>query len=160
MTISGPYFYPDEGPVDTGGSNVDLLNTVDKGTPDETSETPEAEETSEAEGAEEIGEGDEVDLLEGESDETDEEAKEGEEEGEESTEETDETGKETEQLVNGKVDLKKVKEKYPKLFKDFPGLREQFFKGVNYDRLFGSVDAAEIAQSKAENYDVLESSLR
>lgn len=155
MKISGPYFYPDEAPpaTDTGGSDVDLLNSVDAD-----SETPASEPATsgdESEEAEQV-EGD-VDLLGEDDDETDETAEETEEETQDETEETPEADKDIEQLVDGKVDLKKVKEKYPKLFKDFPALRENFFKGVNYDRIFGSIDAAEIASSKAENYDLLES---
>ena len=89
---------------------------------------------------------DEEDLEEGEEDEEDEEDKED--------EDKEDKDKEDEDLDLGprRPNFKEVKEKYPNLFKDFPGLRDAFFRESEYTKVFPTIDDAKEA---ADNLDAL-----
>ena len=55
--------------------------------------------------------------------------------------------------------FKEVNTKYPKLFKDFPGLRKAFFGEQEYRKLFPSVEEAKEASETIESYNDLQSSI-
>ena len=82
----------------------------------------------------------------------DDESKEDEEETEESDEEEDKD-EELDKVVgapfSGRPTYRQVVDKYPKIFKDFPGLRDVFFRERDYSRVFPTVEDAQ------ESYDQL-----
>jgi hypothetical protein len=84
-----------------------------------------------------------------------------EEEGEKSEdeEETKEEEKDEEEVFQGRPTLTDVKAKYPKIFKEFPELREVLFREQKFSEAFGSVEEAQEASSKVQNFDTIEAAL-
>ena len=85
---------------------------------------------------------------------------EGEDKGEETSEKGEEgqpekTEEEEEHGVVGRPSFKDIKAKYPNLFKDFPDLREMFFREQGYSELFPTVEDAKEAYENSENYGFL-----
>ncbi len=78
-------------------------------------------------------------------------AKEDEEEEEEEPEDEEEDEEEVD-IPAESPEYRDVKKKYPNLFKDFPGLRHDFFRVKAYDKVFSSVDEA---REVADRYDGL-----
>lgn len=80
---------------------------------------------------------------------------EGEGREEEGTEEEGEgkKGKEDEAIVLTRVEYSEVKEKYPALFKDFPQLKEAFFREQNFTELFPSIEDAQRALEAETAYN-------
>jgi hypothetical protein len=66
---------------------------------------------------------------------------------------------EEEKLAQGRLTFKQITEKFPTLFKEFPQLRHTFFREQEYAKVFPTVEDAQEAASKAENYSYLESDL-
>lgn len=58
-----------------------------------------------------------------------------------------------EEKVNGRTSLKAIKAKYPTIFKDFPDLRDAFFREREFSKVYGSVDDAVEAATKSGYYD-------
>lgn len=63
------------------------------------------------------------------------------------------------ELASGKERpaFKAIKEKYPNLFKDFPELREMYFREAKYTEIYPTVDEAKEAKEKSDDYSYLES---
>jgi len=142
-------FSPDDGsgsaPPHGVEGDVELMNQGDTDSEEgeSTEETSETESESEQESSvEEFGE-------EGEEDtETPEEGEEG--EGEE---------KPDTQPFEGRPTLTDIKTKYPKIFKEFPDLREVLFREQKFSEYFGSVDEAQEAAAKVSNFNTIEAAL-
>lgn len=69
--------------------------------------------------------------------------------------ETDSEEDEEEELqaqANGKTTFKQIKEKYPDVFKDFPSLKDNFFKAQQYEKVFSTVEDAKEAYDENESY--------
>lgn len=107
---------------------------------DETEPETESEETEEAEPESDSDE-DETDSEESETEEVDDD------------EEKSEKDEELDDVVGakfaGRPTYRQVIDKYPKIFKDFPGLRDVFFRERDYSRVFPTVEDA------SEAYDQL-----
>jgi len=74
--------------------------------------------------------------------------------------ESAEEDEETEEVeVESKPRLKEITAKYPKLFKEFPALKDAYFRANAYSELFPSVDDAKEAAEKAETLDGFEAAL-
>jgi hypothetical protein len=96
---------------------------------------------------------------EGEDEELSETPEEGAEtEDEEGETETEEEPEEEEQRI-GRTSIGDVKKEFPGIFKKFPELKASFFRDAEFSKILGSPEEAQIASQKAENYDLLESSL-
>src|SRR5439155_10821415 len=90
--------------------------------------------------------------------ETDEGEDKGEEIGKEEEKEelTSEVSQEEEEHgIVGRPSFKDIKAKYPNLFKDFPDLREMFFREQGYSELFPTVEDAKEAHENSANYSFL-----
>lgn len=98
-------------------------------------------------------------LLEDEEvvDETGEEEGEGEEGEKLSSESADELDEllEDEPTIYPRPSFKEVTAKYPALFKDFPNLRQAFFREKEFTDRFPTVEDADEALTKAQNLDVV-----
>jgi hypothetical protein len=92
-----------------------------------------------------------------EDDEEDDEEKDDEKDEKEDEDEEDDEKKSSE--PNLSPSFKDIKAKYPDLFKDFPNLRSAFFLAPKFLEVFPDVEEASIASQKAQEYDVLESTL-
>jgi hypothetical protein len=117
-----------------------------------TEETPEREETSEEETSEKTSD---EEVTEEEKSEEEAETKEGEEEKSEEEPEPDEA----EKLAQGRLTFKEVTTKFPTLFKEFPALRHAFFREQEYSKVFPTVEDAQEAATRAQNYAFLEQDL-
>lgn len=89
--------------------------------------------------------------------EEEEEKEEEEEEKEEKEEEEDDEEKEVKILLD-RPSVKEIRTKYPDLFKDFPSLREAFFREREFTALFPTVEDAKEAFENNEAYDQLSDS--
>lgn len=145
--------------ADDNETDLDILNDVgdpeksgEQGTSD--SETPdEAPETDD-----EVDEGDEGDEDEGEVDdegEEDDEEPEGEPEGDK----PEDKGKKLEVAVEGRPTYQELKKADPEIFKKVPGLKDIFFREQKFSETFASVEEAQTAARKADDFDVIEASL-
>jgi len=95
-------------------------------------------------------EDDEEPEEESDSDDTDEQSDEEDVEDEEEPEEKDDDlDKVVGAPFSGRPTYRQVVDKYPKIFKDFPGLRDVFFRERDYSRVFPTVEDAQ------ESYDQL-----
>lgn len=113
-------------------------------------DTPETETETETEAGETDTEtDDDGDSLE-ESEETETEEK------EEEKEETEEEEEEEEEIDTTSLSAKKLKAKYPTIFKDFPQLRAAIYQNREYEGLFGSPKEAKESAVKAESLDVID----
>lgn len=83
-----------------------------------------------------------------------------EEETEEGTEETPEEEEEQEgiEIPHDRPTPKEVKAKYPNFFKDFPELKEGFFREIEYTKLFPTVEDAKEALEDNSAFRVLQDS--
>lgn len=137
---SGDMRILEQGADDEGGD--------DDGADDDAGDGADGEDRVETFGEEE-GEGDD-----------DEGDKEGEEDGEE---DPDKEGKEGEdedvKVFEGRPTLTDIKTKYPKIFKEFPELREVLFRESEFTKEFGTVEEAQEASTKARSFNVIEASL-
>lgn len=86
------------------------------------------------------------------------ETKEGEEETEEEDkdEESEEEEPEIEEVPDGRISVKGLKEQYPDIFKKNPGLKDVIFREREYSKHFGSVEDAQEAAQKVETLDNFE----
>lgn len=94
----------------------------------------------------------------------DEGGEEGSEEGDEGdgedTQEGEEEGQEEDvKIFEGRPTLTDIKTKYPKIFKEFPELREVLFRESEFTKEFGTVEEAQEAAVKARSFNVIEASL-
>ena len=116
------------------------------GTDDEPEDDVEEEKPAKAAKKEEPEE--EEDEVEDEEESDEEESDENETE-EDSEEETDEKDEDLDKVVgapfSGRPTYRQVVNKYPKLFKDFPGLRNVFFRERDYSRVYPTVEDAQEA---------------
>lgn len=119
---------------------LDEKDTVEK----EEEETTEKEDTSDEEVPDEDGEVEE------------------EEDKEEDAEDTEEEEESEEDTSKSKVPslITRAKTKYPGVFKEFPELKEAFFKHREYEQVFGSIEEAREAASVAEGVAGLTQALR
>lgn len=60
-----------------------------------------------------------------------------------------------EEIGHRRTNVKAIKEKYPKFFKDFPDARDVIFREQEFSKVFPTVEDAQVAQSKASNFDFL-----
>lgn len=85
-----------------------------------------------------------------------------EEQEEEDTEETEEEKENTEEEEEEtkEFSIKALKQAYPKLFKEFPEIKESIYRERKFTQIFGSVEDAEEAAEKAETFDVIANDVR
>jgi hypothetical protein len=119
---------------------------------DDTDDTPDGDREEDSKGEEDSdGEESEEDSEESEEDE------ESDEEDEESEEE--ETDEKPEVVgADGKISVKALKEKYPNIFKEVPGLKDVIYREREYSKL-GPIDDVRESLAKAETFDNFESTL-
>lgn len=120
---------------------LDLLSEDDL-EEEETKEDKEGEETKEEDKEEEDKDDDKDDKEDKEDEEEDEDEDEGEEE---------------EIVVN--IRRQEIVKKYPKFFKEFPGVEKAIYRDREYAELFGTIDNAKEVQERAEILDEHEKSL-
>jgi len=90
-----------------------------------------------------------------------------EEEDEDVQDETDETEEseepeetdEADSPIQGKPSLKQIKAEFPGIFKKFPDLKVAYFRDQEFSKAFPTPEDAAQASQKADNYDLLESTL-
>jgi hypothetical protein len=131
--------------------DMDILNDVgdpgnagEQGTSD--SAEPEVDDDAVDEGAEDDGE------VEDEGEEEDEAPEgEGEAEGEEKAQ--------AEPAVEGRPTYQELKKADPDIFKKVPGLKDIFFREQKFSETFATVEEAQTAARKSEDFDVIEASL-
>ena len=127
--------------------------------PDELENTGVGVEHSVEEDVDFLAEGEEEEKPLPEGKEEEEEVPSKEEEEEELPPEEEEEGKppkeKEEEEVPTKIDVKALSEKYPDLFKKFPGLRHTIFREQEYAKLFPTIEDAQEAQDDAESFDYL-----
>jgi len=149
------FFDPPDG--DAGGGEG--LSEGQQDLADIEEETPpegEQEEEAEGEEEEETPEGEEGE--EGEEEEEEDAEEEGQEEEEGAEGKPRKTG-EIERDADGRVTFKAINTKYPGIFKDVPELKAAFFQLPKYQEIFADPETAADAKSKADEYDVIESTL-
>lgn len=88
-----------------------------------------------------------------------EEEKEEVEEQEEKEEKEEVEEEEEEDLTSPRPSFKAITAKFPELFKEFPALRHAFFREQEYAKAFPTVEEAQEAAEKAQNFDTLETSI-
>jgi hypothetical protein len=123
---------------DTKSNDLKILMGEDE----EPAKAPKDEETSEPE---EEAESDDDIILDDDVDDTKEEEQDDEEEDEEKESKEDEEDEEPDEKIGtgyGKPTYRQLVAKYPKIFKDFPGLRNTFFRERDYSKLFPTVEDA------------------
>lgn len=86
-------------------------------------------------------------------------AKKDDDEDKEEAKDDDEKEEEAEEAFEGRPSLTDIKTKYPKIFKEFPELREVLFREDAFTKEFGTVEEAQEASSKARSFNVIEASL-
>jgi len=112
-------------------------------------------EHSTQEDAEFLAEGEEKEL-EKKVEEPEEKEKEEEEKEEEKEEELEEEPDETKDQVKARPAFKEITGKYPNLFKDFPDLREMYFREQEYTKAFPTVEDAKEAAEIVERFNSLD----
>ena len=124
-----------------------------EGAPEEEEDSDEGAEDGE-DGEEEEGEDgpEEFDTINEEEDDKGED-KEGKEEKEDEEEEGED------KPFEGRPTLTDIKTKYPKIFKEFPELREVLFREQKFSENFGSVEEAQEAAVKAQSFNTIEAAL-
>lgn len=142
----------------------DAPGSSDSGDFDQDMAVLNAEEDKPAEKAAKAPIGDVGDVEEeagGDDDEQEAETDEEEEELDEEESGDGEEGEETEPEAAkiGRTSIKDVKKEFPGIFKKFPELKAAFYRDAQFSQVHGSPEEAAIASQKAENYDLLESSL-
>lgn len=80
-------------------------------------------------------------------------------ESEEESEEEPEEEEESPEKKYRRPVFKEIKEKYPDFFKDFPDMREVYFRESKFSTLFPTIEDAEEAFNKASSFDTLASDL-
>jgi len=138
-------YSPDDSPGTGEGSDDGTEGTEADG--DATDDTEGSEETFDEAPAEEEAEDDTEPEEEGEKSEDEEET------------EKEEESEEDKEVFQGRPTLTDVKAKYPKIFKEFPELREVLFREQKFSEAFGSVEEAQEASSKVQNFDTIEAAL-
>jgi len=140
--------------ADDNDTDLDILNDI--GDPDNageqgTSDSDTPDETPESEDGEVEDEGEE------DEDEVDDE---GEDEEETPAEEGEAKGKpRVEPAVEGRPTYQELKKADPEIFKKVPGLKDIFFREQKFSETFASVEEAVTAAKKADDFDIIESSL-
>lgn len=133
--------------LDNGGddlnADIDLLSEDDETSPDDNDDN-EDNEGNDEEPSDDDSEGNE------EEDEDSEEDGEGEEDkGKKNKKDSKDDDEEIELTRHSYRD---IKEKYPTLFKDFPGLKQAFYREQEFTKLFPTVEDAQEALAAAENF--------
>lgn len=143
----GPYFSPD----DSGSGDVQPFGeTGDVALLEEGADEADAEESDDK--SKDRSPDSDVDKEDdGGEDEKDEEDEEKDDEGEDEGEEEEKLDEKS-----GKPALKTITAKYPNLFKDFPQLKNAYFRADAYSELFPSIEDAREAQAKSDTLDQLE----
>lgn len=103
----------------------------------------------------------------GDEDDTDDESddkedEEGDDEGDKDEDKEDEGDKDEKKgkiLVEGRPTYQELKKADPDIFKKVPGLKDIFFREQKFSETFASVEEAQAAAVKAENYDIVEATL-
>lgn len=110
------------------------------------------------EGKEEVDLEDELDKEESseEQEDKDNESDEESDEQEESTE--DESESEKPAIAFDRPSIKEIKDKYPNFFKDFPQLKEQYFREIEFTKLFPTIEDAKEAFTDNEAFTALSDS--
>lgn len=126
------------------------VDDKDDGTPDddEEEEIPEDE-----------GQGDDEEPDEETFETVEEDEEEGDDEGEKDEKDDQGDGRDDTEIFQGRPTLTDIKTKYPKIFKEFPELRDVIFREQEFSKNFGSVEEAEEAGTKARSFDAIEASL-
>jgi len=134
-------------------TDLDVLNDVgdpansgDQGTSDSADEPDVDDGEVDDEGTEDEDEGDED---------------EGEEEDEtpEGEGKTDEEKPRADPAVEGRPTYQELKKADPEIFKKVPGLKDIFFREQKFSETFATVEEAQVAARKSEDFDVIEASL-
>jgi len=123
-------------------ANAGEQGTSDSETPDETPDDGEVDD-----------EGDE------DEDGDDEEGDEGDDEPEQDAAGDDKGKEKVEPAVEGRPTYQELKKADPEIFKKVPGLKDIFFREQKFSETFSSVEEAQIAAKKSDDFDVIEASL-
>jgi len=116
-----------------------------RGDDEEPAQAPKAEEESEPEEEAESEDNDDIVLDDDDVKDDEDEDGESEEDDSEKESEEDEEDEESDEKIGtgyGKPTYRQLVAKYPKIFKDFPGLRNTFFRERDYSKLFPTVEDA------------------
>lgn len=141
------------GDVGDFGKDMAILNDEPKAEEKPAEKTEKEVETEEIQNDLEV-----LGKLDDEEKETGEEEERTEEDDDEEDDEEEEKEK-PEIKLTGKPSLADIKKEFPDIFKKFPDLKSSFFRDAEFSKHFGTPEDAEQASAKAENYDILESSL-
>ena len=136
-----------EGDVSLMGDETEEAEPAADADTDEDEGTDDTEEkTPPVEGKEEFGEEDDEEKP-AEEEETEEEP------DEEKSERSDA------EVFQGRPTLTDIKTKYPKIFKEFPDLREVLFREGEFSKRFGTVEEADEAAIKNNSFNTIEAAL-
>lgn len=141
--------------ISESGSDTDTQSDLDILTPDDEKDESTDTETVEAESTETDAETDTDTETETEPEAEEEEEEEPESESDDVEEELDEDEQELDRFAREQTpEYKDIVKKYPKFFKEFPGMRHTIFRMKAMDRIFSSVDEAQ--QTVAKHDDLLQ----
>lgn len=158
-----PNLAPFYSPEDVTGLSPELpvLDDVDfleEGSEDKPVGSEEVSDDEIAEDKEIIEDEDEEGDGTDEDDEPDEDDEDEENEDDEEDSDKDDEVKD-EIFTDGKISVKALKEDFPEIFKKHPGLKDVIFKEREFSKVYGSVDDAKEAATKAETFDNFEATL-
>jgi len=106
------------------------------------------------------GDGDRPEVFLEEEEEGSDKEKDDEEEKDEGKDDGEEEGvKDDAKIFQGRPMLTDLKKEYPKIFKQFPELREVIFREQELSKHFGTVEEAEEASIKAGSFNTIEAAL-
>jgi hypothetical protein len=139
----------DQGASDNEKSDIELLAEDDK--------EPEKEPKVEDKKDEKAGEEEEDDEAEKKP--VDEEKEQKKAEAKEKEENEDKEAEKEDNPLPGRPSYRELKTEFPTIFRKFPGLRDAIFREQRYAETFPTVEEAQSAATKAENFDLLAAGL-
>lgn len=153
--ISAP---PSSGKGPSYNEDMNLLNAEEPkvGGEEESEESEESEDSDEEESdREESDESEEEDEDEEEEDSDEKKKKSKKKDDDEEDEEESDDEEETVKIPGNRPTIKDIKTKYPEFFKDFPELKESYFRELEFTKLFPTIDEAKEAFQDNEAFSNL-----
>jgi len=148
-TIKMPYLAAGDGSGDSGGQSAEEI--LDDVAPDtEASDDDSQDDSDDSDDDEEVVPQDGDDTGDGED-----EDKEDDEEGKDEDKEEKVDDKDADSSIASSP-IKAATAKYPKLFKEFPELRESYFRDRDFRQIFPSVEDARLAYDATEQYTFIQ----
>ena len=142
-----PFLAAADGSGDSGGSAEEILDNV---APDESEDNDDASDSDDSDDDEEVVSEDGDDTEKGE----DKDEEDADEDKDEEKEEVN-ADKDTDNSIAASP-IKAATAKYPKLFKEFPELRESYFRDRDFRQIFPSVEDARLAYDATEQYSFIQ----